>query len=953
MDLLQVGVPQRIATSIVESWDCRVPSDFVRCATWVSRGSRTVKQGASCDRGAIDSTKRISTLRDAMCGTAFLVQKVKSNLSRMDEQGRVPSVQEYIHMLRACTLTKDLAVATLLHAHVCRNELELNSVIGEMLVTALLECRGTAEAMVMFNRLLIRTDLSWTAVISWYSRTNQGHEAFRLYHQMQREGVTPNKYTFISLLKVCGRLSDLEQGKQIHAEILKHGLEANLLVGTALLDMYGKCGSTLDAQVVFEAMLQRNVVAWNALLAGFVQQKEGERALVLYAKMLDEGVRPDQRTFVSVLKACIVLADMEEHKSVEGKSCKAVCLAKVKAIHAEVVAPRHELDQFVATTLIHAYSSCGSNVDAKLVFDRLLSPEVVAWTALIAGYVQDDQYEAALHLFAEMQEGGVWPNEKTIVTVLNACAGLGVSEEVTCWIGQGVKSRALHKGQVLHAAALALHHDRDVFVANTLIDMYSKCGSTSDARRVFDQLCNQNIVSWNAMITGYVLQGKAEMALKLYTEMHDECVTPNDRTYVSVLKACGNIAAMEDGVMSVKPSSLTRIREVHSQVIRTNHAFDPFVAMALIEVYAVCGSIPDAKHVFDRASPVYDVGLWTVMIAAYAQQDEVKKALQLFAEMQQSGLKPTEVMLLSILKACGKTGALCMCRQIEQEHMNGRQWSLRLVNSLIHTYGKCASMKDAHRVFNSSKQHDVVSWSALIAGYARQGHCKMSLKCFDEMQQAGVQPNSVTFLSLLAACSHAGLVDEGLQCFQLMMTQNIAARIEHYISVVDLLGRAGFLSMVERIILEMPIEPDLRVWLSLLGACRKHCNVGIGRRAFDHANLLDPTHGAAYLLMSSIYDQAQMFEDKMEIEDMRLRAGARKKEAQCWIEHATELHTFVVNRSSHARSFEICKLARELNARMCVGLLHGPHEVKGHHLTCSGVKNRNSLRSLGLITIAK
>ncbi|CAK9252120.1 unnamed protein product, partial [Sphagnum jensenii] len=286
-------------------------------------------------------------------------------------------------------------------------------------------------------------------------------------------------------------------------------------------------------------------------------------------------------------------------------------------------------------------------------------------------------------------------------------------------------------------------------------------------------------------------------------------------TFVGVLNACASIVALEEG------------RHAHEQIIETGCNSDVFVGSSLVDMYAKCGSMEDAERVFNKMLS-QDVVIWTTMILGYVKCGQGSKALELFQQMQQEA----PMTLVGVLNACASVVAL-------EEGRRAHDWVIKsgwdsnvfVGNSLIDMYTTCGSLEDALKVFNKMPSRDVVTWNAIIGGYAIHGHGKEALQQFEQMHEEGVQPDDITFFCLLSACSHSGLVDEGLRCYSSMSTvYMISANLEHYTCMVDLLGRAGHLHEAENMLKAMPCKPNAGVWRALLGACRIHGNVEMGER---------------------------------------------------------------------------------------------------------------------------
>jgi pentatricopeptide repeat protein len=204
-----------------------------------------------------------------------------------------------------------------------------------------------------------------------------------------------------------------------------------------------------------------------------------------------------------------------------------------------------------------------------------------------------------------------------------------------------------------------------------------------------------------------------------------------------------------------------------------------------------------------------------------------QKALELFRQMQWEGVWPNSVTFVGVLNACASVVALEEGR-CAHEQIIERGWDSDVFvgSSLVDMYAKCGTMQDAWRVFCKMPSRNVVSWNAILGGCAVHGHGKEALKHFEDMCEEGVQPDDITFVCLLSACSHAGLVDEGMCRYASMTTvHTISAKLEHYICMVNLLGRAGWLEEAENMIKAMPCRPEVAAWGALLGACRIHGNV--------------------------------------------------------------------------------------------------------------------------------
>eukprot|EP01018_Ginkgo_biloba_P026430 Gb_07153 [translate_table: standard] len=436
-------------------------------------------------------------------------------------------------------------------------------------------------------------------------------QALCILHKMAEEGIPVESYMYASVLQGCANTKALAEGRQVHANILKTGIERNLSLRTTLVSMYTKCGSLRDARLAFEKIPNPNAFLWNALIGAHAMHGFCEEALCIYYEMRRVGKNPDNFTFPAVLKACAGLDALQQGKD----------------IHDSIIRCGFESDVFIGTALIDMYAKCKDIENARQVFDKMSERNVVSWTAMIAGYTRNGFDREALKLFSQMHLGSLIPSAIAIVSILPACARLA----------------ALQQGKEIHDYIIRRQFDSVIFVSNALIDMYAKCRNTDFARQVFYKMPQRNVISWTAIIAGYAQNGHAYEALQLFHQMQLADMKPNPITMTSVLPTCAHLAALQHG------------KAIHSYIIRRGFESDIFVGSALIDMYSKCGDIELAHLVFDKMSR-RDVVSWNALIVGYGMHGHGENALELFNQMKLSGMKPDHVTFLAVLSACCHAG---------------------------------------------------------------------------------------------------------------------------------------------------------------------------------------------------------------------------------------------------------------------------------------------------------
>ncbi|ERN00864.1 hypothetical protein AMTR_s00103p00113040 [Amborella trichopoda] len=368
----------------------------------------------------------------------------------------------------------------------------------------------------MFDKMPQRATLSWNAMISAYTHQNMPREALSLYMSMLSHQTPPDTYTFASLFRAIAGLTCLTMARTAHAHLLVLGSKPNIYVESSLVDMYAKCGSIANSRKIFDSMVQRDVIAWTAMIVGCTQSGLDSEALVLFSEMVGSCAQaPNGFTLASVLIAC-------------GNA-----YALFMGTQAHAFAVKAGLDQGVTTrtSLVAMYAKLGLIQESHRAFEGFLEANVVSWTAMIAGLVQNEHHDLALWVFQDMLLTTLRPNEFTLSTILRACACTAL----------------LRAGCQVHSLSVRLGFESKSYTGVALVDMYAKCGCVVEARVLFDGLAFRDVVLMNAMITGYGHNGQAREALQLFKEMGAFGLRPNSTTFVGLLSSCSNAGLLDEG----------------------------------------------------------------------------------------------------------------------------------------------------------------------------------------------------------------------------------------------------------------------------------------------------------------------------------------------------------------------------------------------------------------------
>ncbi|MCO5561641.1 hypothetical protein L7F22_015262 [Adiantum nelumboides] len=736
----------------------------------------------------------------------------------MQQDGNQPDKVTFLHLLKCCGTTQELGLGRCLHNHIIFSDVTYDAAIGNSIIDMYAKCGSLEDARVVFESMPALDSITWGVMIVGYVTHGSFLPALELLCKMPKKEIFSSRVVLSCSLKACGSMKLLNMGRLIHDGMEKSGVVADVLIVSALLNMYSLFGLIDEAQKLFDKVEDKSVHLWGEMIAGYAEQGFCDKALQVFENMQHRGLKPDKFSCLRILKACGSLGAMRQSR-----------LMYDHAIRCGL-----DSDTMVGNTLIDIFAKCGSLEEAQKVFLVIKNPDVVSWSVIIAGYAQQGDGHRALELFKEMQAKGFVPSKVSYLGALKACGSL----------------KDFDQGRKIHDQIAKTELIVDLLVGSTLIDMYAKCGSLSEAREVFDCLPKRNVVVWGAMIAGYAQHGLGVQALELYTNMKREDISPDKVLFSSVLQGCASVRDLNSG------------RLLHDHIIRDGFESHMIVGNTLIDLYVKCGSIEEARTVFDRLA-TRDIVSWGTMIVGYAQHNFDLAALELFESSQERGMKLNKVILLGLLKACGSLRAVSQGQIVHHYVLKeGLESDLVVCNTLLDMYSKFGNLKEAHRVFDRMLFKDEVSWSALIAGYAWCTEWDQVRKCLEAMKQHDMKPDDVTFTNILTACTHCGLLEEGHWFFRCMIENyGIVPSIEHYNCLVDLLSRNGCLYTAEDLVKSIPLSPDDIIWVALLTSCKEHGNRDIGTDCFDQCFEMDPSETSGCMLMASLYTSANMHVD--------------------------------------------------------------------------------------------
>ncbi|KAK1438221.1 hypothetical protein QVD17_04027 [Tagetes erecta] len=560
-------------------------------------------------------------------------------------------------------------------------------------------------------------------------------------------------------------------------------------------------------------------------------------------------------------------------------------------VHSAALKMGYRSDTMINNDLIDMYGKCGRGEMARKVFDQMLQRNVVSWTSLMCGYLNLGDAKSSLLLLSRMGRSMVKPNEFTFSTNFKACGFIGV----------------VKNGMQIHGWCCKTGFEWFHVVGNSMIDMYSKCGRIESAAKVFDEMPERSLITWNAMIAGYAVRHTGDKSLVLFKEMQMHGKLPDEFTYTSTLKACAGIGELRAG------------KQIHGFLISTGFHLSQqtIVAGSLIDLYAKYGCLFEAQRVFDLVERKSVIS-WTTIVVGYAQDGNLSKAMESYAALRKSNI-PVDGFVLSSVMAVFADFALLEQGKQMHGYMKKVPFGLDISvsNSVMDMYLKCGLIEDADKVFNEMPKRNVISWTVMITGYGKHGFGKEAINIFENMQLENLAPDEVTYLALLTSCSHSGLVDESKKYFsRLCNDPTIKANVEHYACMVDLLGRLGRLKEARDLIKSMPVEPNTGIWQTLLSACKVHGDLEMGSEVGEYLLKMDGVSAVNYVMISSIYANAGFWKESEHVRKSVKASGLKKVGGQSWVEIDKTIHFFYNGDERHPLTPRIHEKLKEVEKKL-------------------------------------
>ncbi|KAL5703123.1 hypothetical protein ACHQM5_028256 [Ranunculus cassubicifolius] len=505
----------------------------------------------------------------------------------------------------------------------------------------------------------------------------------------------------------------------LHSQAIKSGTVQHCNLYNHLLTLYVRRHDLDQARKLFEEIPVRDVHSWTILMTGSARMGLPKVALDIFEQMQTDGVNPNRFTLSCIMKCCASVNNVEMGKKV----------------HGWILRNGVGLDVALENSMVDLYVKCGLFDYARRVFELMTEKNTVSWNILIGAYLHMGDTDTSLELFRRhpSKDTASW-NTIIIGQIRNGCENMGlellyqmcgmgsVPDASTYSIALLLSSSlsALELGRQVHGNVFRMGYDQNRFIKRSLIDMYCKCGEMEKASKIFDKTqksenkhtSKSNIglletnVSWSSLISAYVRNNRSEEAFELFRRMVSESVDVDPYTLTSLFASCADVGISDWG------------RQLHALIEKLGHKLDEFLISAIIDMYAKCGSLPDALSLFHQSNNK-NIVIWTSMISGCAFHGQGKEAINLFQQMLEKGIRPNEISFIGVLSGCSHAGLVedgqfyfrLMCKDY------GITPNIEHYTCMVDLLGRAGRFDDAKEfIYNHNISHQSSVWKALLSG---------------------------------------------------------------------------------------------------------------------------------------------------------------------------------------------------------------------------------------------
>ncbi|KAI3753486.1 hypothetical protein L2E82_25540 [Cichorium intybus] len=681
-----------------------------------------------------------------------------------------------------------------LHLQIFKNGYTSDVFLLNTLVNIHTRIGDMVSARNVFDEMSFRNSISWSCLISGYTRNHMPYEACTIFREMIREGFPPVHYAIGSVLSACQVLQSHGRrfGLQVHGFVSKTVNSFHEVVCNGLISMYGNCMDSADyASFIFHEMEVKSLVSWNSIISVHSHKGDTYSAFNLLSGMQLQGFKPTEYTFGSLIPAASCLPEIGSFL-LDQIMCT---IQKSGFLH----------DLYVGSAMVSGFAKSGQITIARKIFESMEVKNVVSMHGLMVGLAKQKHGEQAVEVFIKMKDS-VKLTSDSYVILLSTFSEFSILEE------------GRRKGREVHAYVIRNGiTNSNVAIGNSLINMYSKCGSITEAVSSFKLMTQKDQVSWNSIITGFDQNGYFKDAVMMFCLMRRNQVIPANFTLINALNSCAGLRLLTLG------------QQIHCEGVKFGLDTDVSVSNSLIDFYSETGCLSNCKKVFSLMHE-YDQVSWNSIIGAVSVSGSgsssdslVPDSVEYFMEMMRSGWRPNSITFVNILGAVSSLSMNELVKQIHGLSLKHLDSDYNAVeNAILSCYGKCGCMDDCEKLFSiMGIRRDETSWNSMISGYIHNELLNKAMDLVKLMLTNGQRLDRFTFATVLSACASIATLERGMEVHGCGIRAELDSDVVIGSALVDMYSKCGRIDYATRFFNSMRVK-NVYSWNSMISGYARH-----------------------------------------------------------------------------------------------------------------------------------
>ncbi|KAK7309450.1 hypothetical protein RJT34_06191 [Clitoria ternatea] len=642
----------------------------------------------------------------------------------------------------------------------------------------------------LFAEIQNKDVISWNAIVAASLENKCYRKAMDFFEKMIKAETGFDSTTLLLMVSASLHMKRFDHGRAIHCVSIKSGMLMDISLGNALIDMYAKCGDLSSSEWLFEEMEYKDVVSWNSIMRGSLYNSDPEKSLYYFKRMIFSEETADNVGLSCAISASSNLGELAFGQSIHGLGIK---LGYKDSSHVSV-----------ANSQISFYSQCEDVEAAETLFREIEEKDIVSWNAMMEGFASNGKINGVFdHLFEMQTIGSFQPDMVTLTTILPLCAELMLSKE-----GRTIHGFAIRRQMVFDHLPLL----------NSLIDMYSKCNLVKKAKLLFSSTAERDLVSWNAMISGYSQNKYFDEAQILFRDMLRHGPNCSSSTVFAVLSSCNSLNSLHFG------------KSVHCWQLKSGFLNNILLVNFLMHMYFNCGDMATSFTILQENLALADIASWNTLIVGCVRSGHFKEALETFMLMRQEPpFNYDSITLVNVLSACANLELFNLGKSLHGLALKSPFGSdTRVPNSLITMYDRCRDINSARIVFKFCSLPNLCSWNCMISALSHNRESREALELFRLLH---FEPNEITIVSVLSACTQIGVLRLGKQVHAHVFRTDIQDNSFISAALIDMYSNSGRLDTALQVFRHSR-EKSESAWNSMISAYGYHGNGGRAIKLF-------------------------------------------------------------------------------------------------------------------------